>query len=91
MALIDDVKVVRDRLAPLGRRSLLLDVTGGPLDFLRPTSAALKVELVKTLSAIDRTVTKFTDFSPAGTPAVRNVQCSVLNSWNGDGKEEAGP
>jgi hypothetical protein len=70
MALIDDVKALCDRLALLGWRDLLLNVTGGQLDILKPTSAALKAELTKALTAIDRTVTGFTDFSLAGTKAI---------------------
>ena len=70
MALIDDVKAVCDRLAPLGWRNMLLEVTGGQLDILKPTSAALKAELTKTLTAIDRTVTGFTDFSLSGTKSI---------------------
>lgn len=70
MALIDEVKALCDRLAPLGWRDLLLNVTGGQLDILKPTSAALKTELTKALAAIDRTVTGFTDFSLSGTKAM---------------------
>jgi hypothetical protein len=70
MALIDDVKIVCDRLAPLGWRSLLLEVTGGQLDILQPTSVALKTELTKPLTAIDRTVTGFTDFSLSGAKGI---------------------
>jgi hypothetical protein len=70
MALIDDVKAVCERLAPLGWRDLLLKVTGGQLDILKPTSAALRTELTKMLTAIDRTVTGFTDFSLSGTKAI---------------------
>lgn len=70
MALIDEVKAICDRLAPLGWRDLLLNVTGGRLDILRPTSAALKTELTKTLTSIDRTVAGFSDFSLSGTKAI---------------------
>ncbi|MDF0674568.1 MAG: hypothetical protein P0120_09590 [Nitrospira sp.] len=70
MALIDDMKALCDRLAPLGWRDVLLNVTGGQLDILKPTSAALKTELTKTLTTIDRTVTGFTDFALSGTRAV---------------------
>ncbi len=70
MALIDDVKALCDRLAPLGWQDLLLKVTGGQLDILKPTSAGLKTELTKTLTAIDRTVTGFTDFALSGTSAI---------------------
>lgn len=57
------ILILCDRLAPLGWRSLLLEVTGGQLDILQPTSAVLKAELTKMLTAINRTVTGFTDFS----------------------------
>ncbi len=70
MALIDEVKAICDRLAPLGWRDLLLNVTGGRLDILRPTSAALGTELTKTLTSIDRTVVGFADFSLSGTKAI---------------------
>ena len=70
MALIDDVKAACDRLAPLGWRNVLLGITGGQLDIQKPTSAALKTELTKTLTAIDRTATGFTDFSLSGARAI---------------------
>lgn len=70
MALIDEVKAACDRLAPLGWRNVLLEITGGQLDIQKPTNAALKTELTKTLTAIDRTVTGFTDFSLSGTKAI---------------------
>ncbi|MDH4155000.1 MAG: hypothetical protein OEV01_14535 [Nitrospira sp.] len=70
MALIDDVKVVCDRLAPLGWQDLLLKVTGGQLNIVKPTEVALKTELTKTLTSIDRTVTGFTDFSLSGAKAI---------------------
>ncbi len=70
MALIDEVKALCDRLAPLGWHDLLLKVTGGQLDIVKPTSAALKTELTKTLTTIDRTVTGLTDFSLSGTKAI---------------------
>jgi len=78
MPLIDNVKAVCDRLAPLGWRNMLLQVTGGQLDIQKPTSAALKTELTKTLTAIDRTVLGFTDFSLSGTKAI--VTGSPANS-----------
>lgn len=70
MALIDEVKTVCDRLAPLGWRDLLLNVTGGQLDILKPTSAGLKTELTKALTTIDRTVLGFTDFSLSGARGI---------------------
>ncbi len=70
MALIDDVKAVCDRLAPLGWRNALLAITSGQLDIQKPNSAALKTELTKTLTAIDRTAVGFTDFSLNGSKAI---------------------
>lgn len=70
MALIDEVKAVCDRLASLGWRDVLLNVTAGQLDILKPTSAALKAELTKTLTSIDRTITGFTDFALSGNRAI---------------------
>lgn len=70
MALINDVKAVCDRLSPLGWRDVLLRVSGGQLDIQKPTTAALRTELTKPLTAIDRTVAGFTDFSLTGTKAI---------------------
>jgi hypothetical protein len=64
------VLILCDRLAPLGWRNLLLEVTNGQLDILKPTSVVLKTEFTKTLTAIDRTVTGFTDFSLSGAKAI---------------------
>src|SRR4051794_1958321 len=71
MALIDDVKAACDRLAPLGWRNVLLAVTGGQLDIQKPTAAALKTELAKNLTAIDRTIAGFTDFALSGASAIK--------------------
>lgn len=70
MALIDEVKAICDRLAPLGWRATLLAVTGGQLDIQKISSAALRTELTKTLTAIDRTAVGFTDFSLTGAKAI---------------------
>lgn len=70
MALIDDVKSVCDRLAPLGWRDVLLAASGGELNMQQPTVAALQTELTKALSAIDRTSPGFTDFALSGTKAI---------------------
>jgi hypothetical protein len=70
MPLIDDVKVVCDRLAPLGWRSLLKHVTGNQLDIQQATPAALSAQLAKTLTAIDRTVAGFSDFSLDGNRGI---------------------
>jgi len=70
MALIDDVKTVCDRLAPLGWRDVLLAASGGQLDIQKPTAAALKKELTKTLTAIDRAKPGFSDFALSGKKAI---------------------
>ncbi len=70
MPLIDDVKAVCDRLAPLGWRNLLLAATGQQLDIKKPTTAALKTELTKTLTAVNRTLPGFADFALTGTRAI---------------------
>ena len=77
MALIDDVKRICDRLAPLGWRTLLQGVTAQALDIRQATAARLAQELVKDLGAIDRSLPGFEDFAPngrrgitAGSPAL---------------------
>lgn len=67
MALIDRVKKICDRLAPLGWRNLLLQLTGGELDI---SSVNLAAELVKELTSIDRTHLGFEDFSSDGDRAI---------------------
>ncbi len=42
MPLIDQVKTICDRLAPLGWRDLLPAVTSNSIDIVQPTSAKLK-------------------------------------------------
>jgi hypothetical protein len=54
MALIDDIKNICDRLAPLGWREFLKMVTGNSLDIQKANSAALAQELTKDVSSIDR-------------------------------------
>src|SRR5262245_25426523 len=70
MALIDDVKSICDRLASLGWRDLLQQVTGGQLDIQQSSTAALRAELIKPLTQIDRTATGFTDFALDGAKAI---------------------
>ena len=67
MALIDRVKTICNRLAPLGWRDLLLHVTSDQLDIAAPNLAA---ELTKILSSIDRTQPGFEDFSIDGTKGI---------------------
>lgn len=51
MPLIDPVKTICDRLAPLGWRDLLFAVSGGQLDIAAPDSGELRKRLVKDLDA----------------------------------------
>ncbi|MFI0848968.1 hypothetical protein [Mesorhizobium sp. IMUNJ 23232] len=66
-SLIDPVTAMRERLAPLGWRQLLLDVTGGDLDIGADDLAAA---LAKPLPRIDRSYPGFGDFWVAGVRAV---------------------
>src|ERR1700761_6001634 len=61
--LIDAVAAACNRLAPLGWRQMLLDVSGGELDI---TAADLRAELAKTLGKIDRNYPGYGDFNAAG-------------------------
>ena len=70
MSLIDNVKVACDRLAPLGWRELLKEVTANQLDIQQATAAALRAELTKALTFIDRTVEGFVDFSLDGAQGI---------------------
>ena len=47
MSLIDDVKTVCDRLAPLGWRNLFLAITNNTLDISQPTTARLQTALTR--------------------------------------------
>lgn len=76
MALIDDVKTICDRLAPLGWRDLLLRVSNNALDIRQASADALKAALTKPLTTVDRTVPGFADLKTgtlqgvaAGEPA----------------------
>src|SRR6266705_2737857 len=70
MALIDDVKVVCDRLAPLGWGDLLKQVTHGGLDLTQGSAQELQSSLISNLESIDRTLPGFEDFSPLGNCGV---------------------
>jgi hypothetical protein len=70
MALIDDVKAICDRLAPLGWRTLLLRATNQQLDIVQSSAAKLRAELSKSLTAINRGVAGFEDFSITGTRGI---------------------
>jgi hypothetical protein len=67
MALIDDVKAVCDRLAPLGWRELLLAASNNSLDIRQGTTAQLKTALQAPIAAVDRSLPGFDDF--AGSPS----------------------
>jgi hypothetical protein len=69
--LIDSVAAACNRLAPLGWRQMMLDVTGGELDITAPD---LHAQLVKKLAHIDRAYPGFGDFDAAGT---RGIEAGV--------------
>ncbi|MBN9022938.1 MAG: hypothetical protein J0H08_12770, partial [Rhizobiales bacterium] len=66
-SLYDPVAAARSRLAPLGWREMLLEVTGGELDLDADDLAA---ELLKPLARIDRGYPGFGDFPLSGTRAI---------------------
>jgi hypothetical protein len=70
-SLIEGVSAVCRRLAPLGWRDLLLEVSGGQLDLL---AADLESEFLKPLSNIDRTCPGFGDFALHGGKAIEPGQ-----------------
>jgi hypothetical protein len=70
MALIDEVKAVCDRLAPLGWRGLLKSTSGDALDIEQKTPEALQKVLMAQLSRVDRTVPGFEDFDSAGDKGI---------------------
>lgn len=70
MPLINDVKALCDRLAPLGWRELMLNVSAGRLDIIQDTAAALRRVLVRALPTIHRTLPGFEDFSSEGQRAI---------------------
>ncbi|HEX6040843.1 hypothetical protein, partial [Longimicrobium sp.] len=69
--LLDAVEAACRRLAPLGWRQMLLDVTGGGLDI---GAADLRTQLLRPLPRIDRSHPGFGDFDVAGTRAVEPGQ-----------------
>ena len=77
MALADQVKVLCDRLAPLGWRDFLKSATNNALDIKKATPAALRQELIKNLSTINRNITGLEDFAQAGTRPVTAGQPSL--------------
>ncbi len=70
MALIDDVKDICDRLAPLGWRDLLLKITDGAVDIKQASARALSGSLLADIAKIDRTLPGFQDFSAKGKKAI---------------------
>lgn len=76
MALIDEVKAICDRLAPLGWGGLLKSVSGGTLDIEQKTPQALQKVLMARLSHIDRTMPGFEDFDLAGDKGITAGQPS---------------
>ena len=70
MGLIDDVKAVCDRLAPMGWGDLLSNITAGELQIVQPDSDRLADALSRELGTIDRSRSGFDDFSPAGNQGI---------------------
>lgn len=74
MARIDEVKSLCDRLAGLGWRDLLQEVTQNELDISQSTPVALRQELTKNLTDINRTLPGFEDFAADGAKAATPAQ-----------------
>ncbi len=70
MSLIEELKVICDRLAPLGWRDLLLTVTDNELNIAQPTTDALQAALTQPLRMIDLSARGFEDFHPNGEQAI---------------------
>ena len=70
MALLDELKLICDRLAPLGWQDLLGKVTHDALDIKQTSAAKLKAALLKPITDIDRRHPGFEDFDPAGRQAI---------------------
>ncbi len=70
MALIDELKVICDRLAPLGWRDLLKKVTHNSLDIKQTSAAKLKAALTKPIANVDRTLPGFEDFDGNGRQGI---------------------
>lgn len=66
MALIDDVKVICDRLAPRGWRELLRAASKNVLDIQQATSGQLKAALQAPIPSVDHSLPGFEDFAPSG-------------------------
>jgi hypothetical protein len=70
VTLLDEVKLLCDRISPLGWRSILKRVTNGALDIIQPNASQLRTSLTAKLPSVDRTVPGFEDFNPAGDQAI---------------------
>jgi hypothetical protein len=70
MALINDVKRICDRLAPLGWHDLLLTLTNGALDIQQLNGASLTTALTAPLQSIDRNRDGFDDFHRSANRAI---------------------
>ena len=70
MALIDQVRAICDRLAPLGWSGLLKSVSGGKLDIEQKTPQALQKALTAHLAHIDRNLPGFEDFDQDGETGI---------------------
>jgi hypothetical protein len=70
MSLIDSVKAACDRLAPLGWRDLLQQVTVNGLDIQQASAQTLATALAAPLASIDRSFPGFTDFASQGQAGV---------------------
>lgn len=77
MPLIDQVKAICDRLAPLGWRAFLKAATGNSLDIKKASLAALRQELTKNLPNINRSIPGLEDFAPGGSRAATAGQPSL--------------
>jgi hypothetical protein len=76
VALIDQVKAICDRLAPLGWGELLKEVSDRKLDIAQQTPQALQKALTAHLPHIDRTLPGFEDFDSRGEHGITAGQPS---------------
>lgn len=74
MPLIEQVKAICDRLAPLGWQDLLKSVTNNALEISQPSTAALHSALTSSIPHIDRTKRGFEDFHPSAMKAITDGQ-----------------
>ncbi len=70
MSLLDSLKNLCDRLAPLGWGDFLLAATGGELEIRQPTTQKLEAALLKELSVVKRALPGLEDFAAAGKCAI---------------------